>query len=148
MNLEKRVEYLETVISRLIKRPIPKSKVLTPPQLISSVVKGDINGDLLKATLFRGLITKCVIVFDKRPKFGINIGMSLNEGNEAMSQSHVFSDKKIEQNFNLKTSNGSLLTITAETDKDEIVSEIWLGILWVPHNTVLKADKVLVDDPI
>ena len=148
---EKRISFIEKVLSRLTRRQVKTSKAIITPYPISNAIFSDkVDGAILRY-LFpcKGKITKVVVDLGKKPKQEININIHLS--NELDGKGNDFSILK--RNFNtdldINVDEFSKLSVNInyENNKDEDnITECWIALLWVPDIKDTKIKQFLLDE--
>ena len=145
-----RLEKIEKVVSRIALRNHKTTTAIISPQIISLYSKdvdvGGVRGELLKQLLFKGRLGKCIVVTNKKPKTPMCIEIKLL--NDSIGDTKTIYLDKAKQGFNLNinTEDGSMISIdTHPTDEKNVISEMWLSILWTPHITCAKIKQELID---
>ena len=143
----KRIEQLETITTRLMRRAGKRTTALITPYPISNAVFGEkIEGSVLRYMFpCDGTVTKGIVRLGKKPK--INITLDVKMFNELGSSPKGFSlEKKL--SFiqpNLPVIAGDCLEISLEPS-EEPVTEIWISFLWKPTMKDVEAKSYLIEE--
>ncbi len=142
-----RIEKLETITKRLMRRAGKKTSVFITPYPISNAVFGeDIKGPILRYMFpCDGVVTKGFVRLGKKPKTSVMLGVKMF--NEIGSSSKGFS---LERKFlgiqpNLPVIAGDCLEISLEPS-EEPVTEVWISFLWKPTVKDVEAKSFLIED--
>jgi len=146
---EKRISWIETVVSRLARRSRKQTTVIVTPYPISNCVSGeDVKGDILKYMFCaKGTISKGLIVLDKRPATGVVIGITLANDMGGSSHSYVLTKKTSMIDPKVEVFSGDRLSVSVnpiDAEKDK-VSEVWLSFMWTPDVKDTTMKQVLID---
>lgn len=149
-SVEDRVDMLELVMGRLLNRSQKTTTAIIPPHIISACKTGeDVRGDILKTMLFEGKITKGLICFARKPKNPICIEVSMLNNEVGFTKSFYLSRMREKVDLDIKTIDGSMITISAhptvEDEKDQI-TEVWLSLLWTPKISNTQVQQHLIEN--
>jgi len=146
---ENRIKHLETMVGRLARRARRKASALFTPYPISTCLTGNVEGEVLRYLFCaNGIVSRCMIVLDKRPSAGIKLTISLNNETGGKSASFITSKKSSIFKSDIDVSVGDKLIVTSEKidpEKDDI-NELWLGFLWIPTVKDLHVKSFLIDE--
>lgn len=146
---EKRINFIETILSRLIRRSRKSTSTIITPHLISKFVSEEIYGDILNIMMFKGKVNKALVCFDKRPKVSICIDVKILSGKEGFTKSYYVDTMRSVVDLDLETIDGSIVTVsihpTIEEEEKHKLSKIWLSILWTPHISRASVQSHLID---
>ena len=146
---EKRISWIETVVSRLARRSRKQTTAIVTPYPISNCVSGeDVKGDILKYMFCaKGIISKGLIVLDKRPTTGVVIGITLANDMGSSSKSYVLTKKTSMIDPKIEVFSGDRLSVSVnpvDAEKDKI-SEVWLAFTWTPDVKDADIKNFLID---
>jgi len=143
----KRIERLETITERLMRRAGKRATALITPYPISNAVFGEkVEGPILRYMFpCDGIVTKGFVRLGKKPKTNIVLGVKMF--NETGSSSKGFS---LEKKFlgiqpNLPVIAGDCLEVSV-ISPDEPVTEIWIAFLWKPSIKDVEAKSFLIEE--
>lgn len=145
--VEKRLSYVETVLSRMMKRTRKTITSIITPHLISTCIDGDsVEGDILKVMLFRGTITKGLVCFDKRYKDGVRLEAKILNGAEGVTETLYINTMAHSKDLNIPTEDGSLLSLSvAPVNLEDKIKKVYVSLLWTPHISNSVTKKHLID---
>ncbi|MBU2249567.1 MAG: hypothetical protein KKD77_22665 [Gammaproteobacteria bacterium] len=142
-----RIDFLEVVVARLARRVHKQVVSIIPPHVMSTCATGeDIRGDIYKAMLFKGTITKGIVCFNKRPKNPIHIEIKILNNEIGFTKSYYVSKMRENVDLDIATIDGSMISVsvypTVETDK---LTEVWISLLWSPDVSNTKVKNYLIE---
>lgn len=146
---EKRISFIEKVVTRLARKSIKKiTGVITPYPISNCVIGEDIRGDVLKYMFpLRGKINKGLIVLGSKPKEGIVVGLTLTNDLGSNAKSYVITKKTMAVDPNVDVYSGDRLTISVHpTNEETKVSEIWIAFTWVPLVEDAQLKSCLIEE--
>lgn len=146
---EKRVAWIENVVSRLSRRSFKTASVMTSPFPISNCVVGeDVKGEVLRYMFCsRGIINKGALVMDRRLKSGAIITVKLANDIGSESKSYVISGKSMVVEPNIEVFSADRLTISIyPNDSEEKINEAWISFIWTPYVSEVTAKQFLIDE--
>jgi hypothetical protein len=133
---EKRISFLETVVSRLARRSKKHTSAIITPYPISNCVSGDdVRGPVLKYMFCAtGIISKGLVFLKDKPETGVMLTITIENDVGGSTKSYVITKKSSIVEPNIEVFSGDRLTISinpvgVERDK---VSEIWISFMWTP----------------
>ena len=144
---EKRIGFIETILSRLSRRVHKVTTAIIPPHIISKCAFGeDVRGDILKVMLFKGKLTKGIICFDKKPKKPIKIDVKILNGQVGYTDSFYIDKIRYASDLDILTIDGSMITISVyPVDEEEKVTEVWVSLLWEPDMSNAKIERRMIE---
>jgi hypothetical protein len=146
---EKRISFIEKVVTRLTRRNRNQTSVLMTPYPISNCVTGDtVTGTILKYMFCaNGKISKLMLYLGKKPKNGAELSILIESDLSSKKESFITMSKGFEIDFNTEIKSGDRLTISIKTlgEKDPI-TEAWISFLWVPNVKEAKVKAFLIDE--
>jgi len=148
---EKRIDFIEKMITRLSRRQRKKTVALITPYPISNAVIGDeVKGVVLRYMFpCEGVITKGVIDLGKKPKQEVAITFALMGDETGTSKVFVLTKKRLVIKPDIKASAFDRLTISIsyKSEKPEdAVTEFWTSFLWVPTVKDVEVKSYLIDE--
>ena len=145
---DKRIEHLETVTQRLMRRAGKKAAVLITPYPISNAVFGEkVEGPILRYMFpCDGIVTKGFVRLGKKPKKGVILGVKMFNESESASKGFSLDRKFLSIQPNLPVVAGDCLEISIDPDADEPVTEIWISFLWKPTVKDVEAKSYLIEE--
>lgn len=143
----KRMENLEKVTERLMRRAHKRTTALITPYPISNAVFGDkVEGPILRYMFpCDGVVTKGFVRLGQKPKKDVAVEVKMF--NEAGSTSRGFTiDKKsLSIEPNLKVKSGDCLELSL-IPGEEVVTEIWIAFLWKPTMNDVEVKSFLIEE--
>lgn len=141
-----RLEKLESIVNRIVRRVRSTTSTIVTPHLIS-VHKGEkIYGILMSRILFKGKITKALICFDKKPTNTICVEVKILSNEEGFTKSYYIDTIRASVDLSLDTIDGSIISVSIkETNGEEDISQVWLSILWQPSLSNTEIKNYLID---
>lgn len=134
-----RIELIETIITRLVRRSRKTTKAIITPYPISNAIIGDdLIGKSLEGVILRymfpcpGKITKGFIRLDKKPKDGVEINIRIFNDEKSESKGFTVDRKVTAVDTELDVNAGDCLEVTLTPNGESVVKEIWISMLWVP----------------
>ena len=146
--VEQRIILAETIINRLSRRSRKVIVGIVPPQPIFSCVAGeDVKGDILKAMLFRGKISKGIIVFNEKPKKTICIDISVLSNSIGETKTYYLDSMRNIVDLDIPTIDGSMITVSINSTSEEYkITEVWLSMLWISHVSNAEIERRLIEE--
>ena len=142
-----RVERLELITKRLMRRATKTAKAIITPFPISNAVFGEaISGTVLRYMFpCDGVISKGMIRLGNKPKTSTSFVVRVF--NEIGSKSAGFTiDKKVlAAELNIEVKAGDCLDVSLSTE-DEPVTEIWISFLWKPTTKDVEVKSFLIEE--
>jgi len=147
MELEERISNLETIVRRLSRRSRKHASAIVTPYPISNCVIGEnIKGDVLKYMFCaKGLISKGLLVFGKKPKVGVKVKIDISNDIGGSSRTYVVTRKSTLVEPNIEVFSSDRLTISVDpVDEEDKVTEVWMSFLWIPSVEETDVKRVLI----
>lgn len=155
-NQLKRIDRIETIIGRLMRRSNKTAKAMITPYPISSCFTGEIGGPMLKYMFSaRGIISKGQIHFNVKPKESVKVLITLENDLGSNERSYKISTKSMMVEPNMEVYSGDRLIISAElTDPEKecdkagqiLLNEVWCSFLWIPNVKEVDVKRFLIED--
>jgi len=144
---EKRIAWIETVVTRLMRKSTPTTKALITPYPISNCVIGEsVSGEILRYMFAcRGKINKGLLVLDKKPSKAVAITVTIKNSLGGESRSYVVSAKEMLVEPNIEVFSRDQLIISLDPG-EETITEAWVSFLWLPHMQDVDIKKYLIDE--
>lgn len=146
---EKRIGFIEKVLSRLVRRSVKTTSAMLTPYPISNCVVGeDVSGSVLKYMFAaRGVINKGLIRVDKRIRSGIRITVTLENDLGGSSKSYIANRDQMIIEPNLEVFSGDCLTVSVNPvdPKEGMLNEVWIAFIWTPHVGEATVKSFLID---
>lgn len=147
--MEARIEKLEMIVRRLMRRSRKTVKAIITPYPISSCVSGeDVRGDVLKYMFpADGVITKGIIHFDRKIKGGAIVVIDKISKGGRTRRDFLTDKKELVINPDVDMLAGNKLIVSVDTyDEVEKINEVWISLLWVPHISETKVKQCLIKE--
>jgi len=145
---QRRIERIETIITRLARRSHRIASALVTPYPISNAVIGeDVRGVILRY-LFpcKGKITTGFIKLDKKPAHNVEVGIRLFNDITSNSTKLILNKKISSVQSDLEVFPGDCFEVTFTPSVLDTVKEVWASILWVPNGRVVDVQQFLIDE--
>jgi len=142
-----RLSKLEMVVTRLARR-IHKTVVGIIPSIpLSACISGeDVKGEILRVLVFKGNISKGVIIFNNKPR-NVLLEVSILSDQGAETRTINLDRQKTLFDLDIDTSDGSMIKVSIwSTDEKYRITEVWLGVLWNPHMSNNKIEQRLIEE--
>ena len=145
---EKRIAWIETIITRLARRSIPTAKAIIPPYPISNCVIGEnVSGEiLLYMFACRGVINKGLMVLGSKPKEPVTITITLSNEIGSQSKSYIITRKETLVEPNIEVFSRDQLVISLQSSIESVVNEVWTTFLWTPTIKEATVKQFLIDE--
>lgn len=143
---EKRINFIELMVSRLMRRARKKHTALITPYPISNVVFGEnVEGCILRYMFpCSGNITKAMLYLDKKPKEDIELFIDLIDNTGGMSKNYFITQKQTTIDTKIPVISGTRLEISL--NHIDVITEAWISFLWVPSIKDIEAKSYLIND--
>ncbi len=146
---EKRIAFIERVVTRLARRAKAKTKAMITPYPISNAIFGrDIEGPVLRYMFpCTGTITKGLIDIGKKLKEGAQVELDVRNTAHGVSKSYIMNRDKFLVEPQIEVDAGDQLTVTVlPNGKEEKIKEVWISFLWVPSVKDIEVKSFLLDE--
>ena len=148
---EKRIAFIERIVTRLTRRTNKTAKaLLTPYPISNAVISEEVKGVVLRYMFpCEGKITKGVIDIGKRPKQDVVVSVSLMGEEKGESRDFILTKRRlvIEPGIKVSTFNQLAISISYEAEKPEDnITEFWTAFLWVPEVKEVEVKSLLIDE--
>ena len=143
----KRIEQLEMVTQRLMRRSGKRAVALITPYPISNAVFGEkVNGPVLRYMFpCDGIVTKGIVRLGVKPKTSVVLNIKMFNESGSASKGFAIDKKFLTIEPNLSVVAGDCLEISLDS-KEEIVTEIWISFLWKPTVKDVDAKSYLMEN--
>ena len=143
----KRVEDLEMITKRLMRRVSKRVAVLITPYPISNAVFGErVEGPILRYMFpCDGIITKGIVRLGVKPKSPIILNIKMFNDSKSASKGFTVDKRSLSIEPNLPVVAGDCLEISLDP-KVEVVTEIWISFLWKPTVKDVEAKSYLMEE--
>ena len=144
---EKRIAFIEKVVTRIARRSQSTAVAMITPYPISNAVFGeDVKGVILRYMFpCSGTITKGLVVLGKKPKKGVGIEVKITDSVHAEAKSYIISRRDLLMEPKLEVDSGCKLEISIDSIDDK-VEEVWVSFLWKPSVKNIEKESFLIDD--
>jgi len=145
--MEDRIKQLETVVSRLSRRQVKKTAAMITPYQISSCVERDDIRDEIFRYLFctQGTIVKVLVTLNKKIKDGASFAIKISNDLGGSSSSYIINNKNLIINPNISIDSGDKLLVYISPLGTEIISEVWLSLLFLPSTKDSEIKNYLIN---
>jgi len=145
---EKRISWIETVVSRLARRARTRISAAITPYPISACVTGDdVKGEVLRYMFcLDGIVSKAMVDIGKKPKLPVGVTIEIKRETGGLSTYHVLDKSKISVNLEEQVKAGDKLTVKVDTVNDTLLTEFWIAFAWVPKVGDAKIKSFLIDE--
>ena len=146
---EKRIDFIERIVTRLARRAKVSAKVMITPYPISNAIRGkDVQGPVL-CYMFpcAGKITRGLIDIRKRLEEGASVEIDVRNMSHGVSKSYIMDRDKFICEPQIEVDSGDQLVITVlPNNKEDKIEEIWISFLWVPSVKDVEMKSFLLDE--
>lgn len=141
---EKRISFIEKIVSRLARRSRKVTRAMISPIPISVCALGeDISGNIMKALMFEGKITKGIIKLAVVPKKEVKVDIRI----DGIGTTCYLTKAKQALDLNLETIDGSILKVAVyPTDLEDKITEVLVSIFWTPSKSNIEVKSFLIDE--
>lgn len=147
---EKRISFIEKVVTRLARKSQKKTTAIITPYPISACIEGDeVKGDVLKYMFCAsGTITKGRVWLGKQLKHGYAIVLTIeNElGSNSSSYNVVRQDTVIKPNVSVFSGDRLTISVYPINPEEDKITELWIGFLWIPKIADAQLKHFLLED--
>ena len=145
---EKRISFIEKVVSRLVRRSRTTAVgVVTPFPISSYIYLPDIKVILRYMFPAAGTVTKGVLFIENMPKSGVNVTVTIHNSLGTSSRTYFTKRRDMLLEPNNPVFAGDRLIIEIESlVEEEIVTGIWIAFLWAPKMADSEVRQFLIDD--
>ena len=143
----KRVEDLEMITKRLMRRVSKRVVVLITPYPISNAVFGEkVEGPILRYMFpCEGIITKGIVRLGVKPKSPIILNIKMFNDSKSASKGFAVDKRSLSIEPDLPVVAGDCLEISLDPGV-ETVTEIWISFLWKPTVKDVEAKSYLMEE--
>jgi hypothetical protein len=146
---EKRISFIEKVVTRLARRARKSTTAIITPYPISACLSGEsVNGEVLRYIFCAsGKISKAIVALNKRPDSGVMISVELSNELGGGTMKYLINKKSQIIEPDIATAAGDKMIVSAEVgdpEKDKI-TELWVGMLWIPTVKTAHTKSFLID---
>lgn len=145
---ETRISFIETIITRLIRRAKKTTRALVTPYPISNAVFGDkVEGAILRYMFpCDGVISKGFIKLGVKPKTTIILDMKIFNSTSSNTKGFVLYKIAEAVDINIPVKAGDCMEIVLHPEPAEIVTEVWLSFLWKPTTSDVETKSFLISE--
>jgi hypothetical protein len=148
-DLEKRLKFIERIISRLARRANKKATATITPYPISNAVFGvAINGVILRYMFpCSGKITKAFLRLGEKPKTSISLQVRVFNNYRSIEKSFIVSKMILSENMTFDILHGDCLEVSlVNNNTNNAITESWISLLWEPSVSDIVAKSFLIND--
>jgi hypothetical protein len=146
--MEERINKLEKIVERLMRRSGKRHSAFITPYPISTAVFGEklSDGPVLRYMFpCDGVLTKGIIRLGSRTKNPIAIKIKIFNESDSVAKGYTMEKVYLSIQPNLNVYAGDCLEIDLVV-YDEIVSELWISLLWKPSTDNTEVKTFLIED--
>lgn len=146
---EKRIAFIERVVTRLARRTKAKTKAMITPYPISNAVFGkDVGGPVLRYMFpCTGTLTKGLIDIGKRFKEGALVAIDVRNVAHSTSREYIMDRDKFIAEPQIEVDSGDQLTVTVlPNNKEDKIEEVWISFLWIPSVEEVEIKSFLINE--
>jgi hypothetical protein len=143
----KRIEDLERVSERLMRRATKKHSAVIIPYPISNAVFGDdVQGVVLRYMFpCDGVISKGLFRLGAKPKKEV-LGVAKIFNDETQeSKGFTINKKSLKVDLDIKVKSGDCLEVSISSVED-ILTEVWIAFLWKPTMADVEVKSFLIEE--
>lgn len=143
-----RIEKLETITKRLMRRASKHTNALITPYPISSATFGaDIEGPILRYMFpCDGVVSKGLIRVSPKPKVGIGIEAKIFNGIRSISKGFTMDKVLLVIEPNLTVVAGDCLELSLISEEAQATVEVWVSFLWKPSIKNVEVKSFLIEE--
>jgi len=146
---EKRIAFIERVVTRLTRRTRNRSSIVMTPYPISNCVTGsNITGNILKYMFCAsGKIGRLMLCLDANPKDDAELIVLIKGGLSGKAETYLISSMRTELDLNIEIKSGDRLTVSIKPlGEKTVIKEAWTSFLWVPEVKEAKMKQFSIDE--
>ncbi|MBU2249636.1 MAG: hypothetical protein KKD77_23010 [Gammaproteobacteria bacterium] len=142
-----RVEKLELITKRLMRRASKRTAAMITPYPISNAVFGDkVAGPVLRYMFpCDGIITKGFVRLGQKPKTSVMVAVKMFNDATSTTKGFALERKSISVEPNIPVKAGDCLEVSLVPD-EEIVTEFWIAFLWKPTMADVEVKSFLIEE--
>lgn len=148
MTDNKRVERLELIVKRLMRRAHKQVVALVTPYPISSSSFGeDVHGSVLRYMFpCAGTIVKGMICLGAKPKNIVSFDVKVFNNERSEARGFLVLKKSTSMDLQIPIRAGDCLDISLQPTADEKVTEVWVSFLWRPTTNDVEVKSYLIEE--
>ena len=146
---EKRIAFIERVVTRLTRRTRNRSSIAMTPYPISNCVTGsNVSGNILKYMFCAtGKIGKLMLCLDVKPKDDAELIVLIRSRLSDRAETHLISSMRTELNLETVLKSGDRLVVSIKPlGEKTVIKEAWISFLWVPEVKEAKMKQFSIDE--
>lgn len=142
-----RVERLELITKRLMRRATKTARAIITPFPISNAVFGESIKGIVLRYMFPcdGVISKGMIRLGKKPKTSASFTVRVFNEVESKSAGFIIDKKTLAADLNIEVKAGDCLDVSLSSE-DEPVTEVWISFLWKPTTKDVEVKSFLIEE--
>lgn len=143
----KRVEQLEIITQRLMRRAGKRSSALITPYPISNAVFGERVEGIIIRYMFPcdGVITKGMVRLDTKPKNPLMLSVKIFNDTKELVKGFALEKKVTAMQPDISIVSGDCLELSLDA-KEEIVTGAWVSLLWKPTTKDVEVKSFLIEE--
>ena len=144
---DKRVEDLEKITERLMRRAKKKTSAMITPYPISNAVFGEkVEGVVLRYMFpCNGVISKGIFRFGAKPKKEILGVAKIFNDETQQSKGFTITKKVLAADLSILVKSGDCLEVSIAAVED-ILTEVWIAFLWKPTMSDVEVKSFLIEE--
>ena len=149
LSSEEKIKKLSIVVERLGRRAVKQTSAILTPIPISSCIKGDVSGEVLKYMFCgSGILNKGGIYLNKKPSEGAIITLIIDNDLGGSSRSYVITRNNLlfEPKIEISIWDRLTISLTINNPEKDIISEIWIALMWTPSVKESTIKNYLIDN--
>jgi len=143
-----RIDKLETIVKRLMRRSNKVAKALVTPFPIANCVVGEnISGTVLRYMFpSSGKILKGGVFLDSKPKEAVTVGFSISNSLGGSSKTYIMQRQNVVVEPDVTVQSWDRLDISLYPVGETIIKEAWVAFLWTPDVKELDVKTCLIEE--
>lgn len=143
----KRVEDLEMITKRLMRRASKKTSAIITPYPISNAVFGeDVKGVILRYMFpCDGIISKGMFRLGSKPKKEVLGVAKIFNDETQQSKGFTITKKSLKADLGIEVKSGDCLEVSISSVED-ILTEVWIAFLWKPTMADVEVKSFLIEE--
>lgn len=146
--MEERIDKLEMMVNRLLRRTNKTTSVIIPPFPISGAAFGDVSrGVIYYMFPIDGTIVKGMVDLIKKVKDDVIVDLVISGESDGMSKSFTVDKRTASLQLDIPVKAGDRLIVTVSPANPEVVIDsVWVTLLWAPSVKESSVKQFLTDE--
>jgi hypothetical protein len=142
-----KIEELEMITKRLMRRAGKHSSAMITPYPISAAMFGDkVEGPILRYMFpCAGTVTKGMVKLGNKPKNPVTVKIKMFNDTNSVSKGFSIEKKSLTIEPDISVVAGDCLEVSLVAE-EETVTEIWMAFLWKPTTKDVEVKTFLIED--